>query len=191
MFQEHAVCECFQQYRSWIRIIFNNASMSIWNCFLFLYLQGEVEPLLAVAFIVQAFLQPQGATLLLLVTDHVELLLLVSRHNTESELGIFSSISVLCSEVQYLRTNRKIMWIQIVSSIPLGMLASGKLAKCFFDGSRLAELQMVHDMCFCLLTTDIMSIFSYILKNSIARMALKRVIWCNSIGKWQEKGWGL
>ena len=43
-----------------------------------IYLQCEVEPLLAVSFIVQTFLKPQGATLFLLVTDHVELLLLVS-----------------------------------------------------------------------------------------------------------------
>lgn len=69
-----------------------------------LYLQGEVEPLFAVSFVVQTFLQPEGAALLLLVTDHVELLLLVSRHNTEGELGIFSSISILSNELQNLRT---------------------------------------------------------------------------------------
>lgn len=71
-----------------------------------LYLQGEVEPLLAVSFVVQTFLQPQGAALLQLVTDHVELLLLVSRHNTEGEQGIFSSISILCNKLQNLQTSR-------------------------------------------------------------------------------------
>lgn len=71
----------------------------------FTYLQREVEPLLTVAFIVQTFLKPQSAALLLLVTDHVELLLLVSSHNTEGQLGIFSSVLVLSSELQDLRTN--------------------------------------------------------------------------------------
>lgn len=68
------------------------------------YLQCEVEPLLTVSFIVQTFLKPQGASLLLLVTDHVELLFLVSSHNTEGQLGIFSSVSVICSKLQDLRT---------------------------------------------------------------------------------------
>ena len=69
------------------------------------YLQCEVEPLLAVSFVVQTFLQPQGAALLLLVTDHVELLLLVSSHNAEGQLSIFSSVLVLCSELQDLWTS--------------------------------------------------------------------------------------
>lgn len=69
------------------------------------YLQSEVEPLLVVSFVVQPFLQPQAAALLLLVTDHVELLLLVPSNHTKGQLGIFSSVSVLCSELQDLRTS--------------------------------------------------------------------------------------
>lgn len=65
----------------------------------FLYLQCEVEHLFTVSFIVKTFFKPQGATLLLFVTDHVELLLLISSHNTEGQLGIFSTISVLCSKL--------------------------------------------------------------------------------------------
>lgn len=67
-----------------------------------MYLQCEVEPLLAVTFIVKTLLKPQGPTLLLFVTDHVELLLLVSSHNTEGQLGIFSSVSVFCCKLQNL-----------------------------------------------------------------------------------------
>ncbi len=74
-----------------------------------MYLQCEVEPLFAVPFIVQTFLKPQGAMLLLLVTDHVEFLLLVSSHNTKGQLGIFSSVSVLCSKLQDLKTSNNIM----------------------------------------------------------------------------------
>lgn len=67
------------------------------------YLQREVEPLLAVPLIVQALFEPQGAPLLLFVTNHVELLLLVSSYNTKGQLGIFSCIPVLCCELQDLR----------------------------------------------------------------------------------------
>ncbi len=69
------------------------------------YLECEVKSLLTVSFIVETFLQPQGAALLLLVTDHVELLLLVSSHNTEGQLGVFSNVSVLCSQLQDLTTS--------------------------------------------------------------------------------------
>ncbi|TNN58397.1 hypothetical protein EYF80_031408 [Liparis tanakae] len=51
----------------------------------------------------------QGAALLLLVADHVELLLLVSGHNTKGQLGIFSSVSVLCHELQDLRRSNIII----------------------------------------------------------------------------------
>lgn len=69
------------------------------------YLQCQVEPLLAVPFVVQTFLKPQGAALLLLVTDHIELLLLVSRHNTKGQLGVFTNVPVLCCKIQDLRTS--------------------------------------------------------------------------------------
>lgn len=67
-----------------------------------MYLQCEVESLLTVSFIVQTLLEPKGAALLLFVTDHVELLLLVSSHNTEGQQGIFSSVSVFCCKLQNL-----------------------------------------------------------------------------------------
>lgn len=60
------------------------------------HLEREVEPLLTVPLIVQVLLQPEDAALLLLVTDHVELLLRVSSYNAEGQLGVFSSVSVLC-----------------------------------------------------------------------------------------------
>lgn len=69
------------------------------------YLQRKVESLLAVSLIVQTLLKSQDASLLLFMTDHVELLLLVSSHNAEGQLGIFSSVSVLCSKLQDLGTN--------------------------------------------------------------------------------------
>lgn len=71
-----------------------------------MYLQCEVEPLLAVSFIVQTLLKPQGAALLLFVTDHVELLLLVSSHNTKGQLGIFSCVLVFCCKLQNLITSK-------------------------------------------------------------------------------------
>lgn len=74
-----------------------------------MYLQREVELLFTVSFVVQALLQPQDATLLLLVTDHVELLLLISGHNAEGQLSVFSSVSVLCSQLQNLTTNRNVV----------------------------------------------------------------------------------
>lgn len=63
------------------------------------YLQCEVELLLTVSLVVQALFQPQGAALFLFVTHHVELLLLVSCHNTKGQLGIFSRVPVLCSKL--------------------------------------------------------------------------------------------
>ena len=94
-------------YRSWIKVIFWSSRPCVWGGafgIVSTYLQCEIEPLLAVSFIVQTFFKPQGASLLLLVTDHVELLLLVSSHNTKGQLGIFPSVFVLCSELQHLRT---------------------------------------------------------------------------------------
>lgn len=67
-----------------------------------MHLQREIELLFTVSFIVQAFLQPECAPLLLLVADHVELLLSISSHNTKGQLGIFSGVMVLCSELQNL-----------------------------------------------------------------------------------------
>lgn len=80
----------------------------MWDRAAFTHLQSEVEPLLAVPLVVQPFLEPQGAALLLLVTDHVELLLLVSRNHTKCQLSIFSSVSVLCSELQDLDTSNNV-----------------------------------------------------------------------------------
>lgn len=76
------------------------------------YLQCQIEPLFTVSFIVKTLLEPQGASLLLFVTDNVELLLLVSSHNTEGQLGIFASVSVLCNKLQDLGKHSNIMWVK-------------------------------------------------------------------------------
>lgn len=93
----------------WIREKSESKAFSIVKAFVIempsTYLQCQVEPLLAVPFVVQTFLKPQGAALLLLVTDHIELLLLVSRHNTKGQLGVFTNVPVLCCKIQDLRTS--------------------------------------------------------------------------------------
>lgn len=73
------------------------------------YLQRQIESLLTVSLIVQSFLKPQSASLLLFVTDNVELLLLISCHNTEGQLSIFSDISILSRKFQDLGIGKNII----------------------------------------------------------------------------------
>lgn len=131
-----------ERLRNWIKVTFNGASGTARP-----YLQREVEPLLAVPFIVQTFLKPQGAALLLLVTDHVELLLLVSSHNTEGQLGIFSSVAVLCSELKDLTTRYYVTWARC-HLVSIGFLHFGYIgwnARVFLT---MAELQTGQIICF-------------------------------------------
>lgn len=72
------------------------------------YLDGEVEPLLAVSLVVESFFESEASPLLHFVADHVEFLLLVPGHHAEGQLAVFPHVSVLGPQLQDLGTNKSL-----------------------------------------------------------------------------------